>query len=211
MSSTQSSPLASVDPAVDQIISFWFHDPKFPEPARKWYGGGEAVDEEIRSRFSDLVVSARSQALDSWTQSPNGTLALLILLDQFPRNLYRGKADAFASDGLAVKTATLGIAQGQDRQLPYSYQKFFYMPFMHDESLLGQVAGVSLFEGWAARGATESSSEKEREMATNSLGYAIRHRDCIVKYGRFPARNAALGRESTPEEVGLLKTNPAGF
>ncbi|KAH8816736.1 hypothetical protein F5884DRAFT_777086 [Xylogone sp. PMI_703] len=199
-----------MDPAIDQIISYWFNDERYPDPGKKWFGGGEKVDIEIQSHFSNFVVSARSGSLNSWTETPNGTLALLILLDQFPRNVYRGKADSFASDALGLKMATWAISNGQDRKVPHTHQQFFYMPFEHDESLISQVAGVSLLENWVAR-IPENATKREKESAVTSLDFAVRHRDVILKYGRFPGRNAALGRENTPEEEELLKTSPFGF
>ncbi|RFU28327.1 hypothetical protein B7463_g8010, partial [Scytalidium lignicola] len=123
------------DPAIDQVLSYWFNeDERYPNPVIKWYDGGQKVDQEIRSKFSELILSARSKSLDSWTETANGTLALLLLLDQFPRNAYRGKPDACASETLALETANLAIAKGQDLQVPYLHQHFFLyaLPTLRD-------------------------------------------------------------------------------
>lgn len=194
------------DPDIDRIISFWF-DPRYPY--MRWFNSSSAFDAQIASSFGSLVSTARKTTnLDHWAQSPVGTLALLLLLDQFPRNISRDSADAYSSDPKALAIATRAIAQGFDRDVPLIQQVFFYMPMEHGEQLLSQIACVSFDEGWAARCKVGSS---EREFADKIVHWAIRHRNVIACFGRFPARNSLLHRQSTPEEEEFLKTHSLGF
>ena len=191
---------------IDLILTFWF-DPRYP-PSR-WFIPSAALDAEIISRFSQLVSIARTtDSLDDWAQSPKGALALLLLLDQFPRNMYRDSAEAYGSDQKALAVATRVIAQGLDREMPRVQQAFFYLPFEHDEQLLSQIASVSLFEGLVGR--CEVGAQ-EWQSADKSVALAVRHRNTIATFGRFPSRNAVLHRQSTPEELEFLKTHPLGF
>jgi len=198
-------------PDIPRILSFWFDHPG-PEPAKRWFMGGAALDAEIKSHFQPLVTQARTTALDTWTSSPTGTLALLLLLDQFPRNIYRGTAAAFASDAKALDIATTAIATGVDHALPPVQAAFIYMPLMHAESLLAQVAGCALFDNLRLRAEASSDlSDAERQFLVMTPPFAQRHRDAIVRFGRFCGRNEVLGRESTVEEAAHLKENPMGF
>ncbi|KAG6986531.1 hypothetical protein G7Y79_00078g099850 [Physcia stellaris] len=161
---------------------------------------------------SDSVLSLIPQArnilqLDHWALTPAGALAL-ILLDPFPRNIFRNSADAFASDAKALSIATRAITQALDQAVPLIQQAFFYLPFEHDETLLSQVACVALYQGSVAR---SQEGSQDKEFADKSAGYALCHRDVIVAFGRFPGRNAVLRRQSTPEELEFLKTHPQGF
>ncbi|RDL40890.1 Uncharacterized protein BP5553_00869 [Venustampulla echinocandica] len=203
MSSLPSTELP--DPEINRIISYWFGGDDLP---RKWFQGGAKIDAEIKDQFGGLVEKARSAQLTSWTQQPQGTLALIILLDQFPRNIFRGTPLSFSTDPMALDITTQAIARGADREVPHIQQPFFYLPLMHHENLISQAAGCSLYEGLAAR--CEAGSQ-ESEFARSSLDFARRHRDCIMKFGRFPSRNEILGRESTPEELEYLKEHPHGF
>ncbi|CAF9913119.1 hypothetical protein IMSHALPRED_000917 [Imshaugia aleurites] len=196
----------ATDSNIDRIVSFWF-DPRYPY--RRWFIKSPALDAEIKSEFGPLVLAARTtKTLDHWAQSPGGCLALLLLLDQFPRNIFRDSADAYLSDQKALTTATQAIAQGFDRAVPLLQQAFFYLPFEHEEQLLSQITSVSLFEGLAAR--CEAGAQ-EKQFADKCVEYAIRHRDVIAKFGQFPHRNLVLQRRSTAEELEFLKTNPLGF
>jgi len=158
-----------------------------------WYVASDAVDDQIRDRFGPLVTRAIAGELDGWTASPAGTLALLILLDQFPRNLHRGSADAFAGDMHARKVARRAICGNDDLQIEEPGRQFFYLPFEHSESLADQDWSVALFK---ARMTT---------LSEESMWHVEQHREMIVKFGRFPFRNAALDRQSTPEEVAFLE------
>ena len=191
---------------IDLVLSFWF-DPQYP-PSR-WFVKSAALDTEITSKFGHLVsLAGTTSSLDDWAQSPKGALALLLLLDQFPRNMYRDSAEAYGSDQKALAVATRVIAQGLDREMPRVQQAFFYLPFEHDERLLSQIASVSLFEGLVGR--CEVGTQ-ERQSADKSVDLAVRHRNAIATFGRFPSRNAVLHRQSTPEELEFLKTHPLGF
>ncbi|KAM0800249.1 hypothetical protein BDR22DRAFT_255675 [Usnea florida] len=193
------------NPDIDPILSFWF-DPQYP-PTR-WFTQSAAFDAEITSKFGHLVSLARTtNSLDDWAHSPKGALALLLLLDQFPRNIYRDSAEAYGSDQKALAIATRAVAQGFDREVPMGQQAFFYVPFEHQEDLLVQVASVALFE--ARVGRCEAGSP-EREFVDVGVSASVRHRDAIALFGRFP-RNKVLGRQSTPEELEFLKTHPLGF
>lgn len=187
----------------DSVLSFWFDR---PEPLKTWFGGSPQFDQAIATQFGPLMAAAAQGALDGWRDSPRGALALLILLDQFPRNIYRGKAQAFATDSRALQAAVAAIAQGFDRQVPWLQQAFFYLPLEHDESLQSQVASVALFEGLVARRPAE-----QEQLAQTFLGFALRHRDTIRTFGRFPGRNGALGRTPSAAEVAHLEAHPMGF
>ena len=188
------------------ILKFWF---EHPEPISRWFTPSEAFDDEISTKFSEFVKEARDTAkLDDWTQNPDSTLALLLLLDQFPRNIFRGSPESYQSDSKALKVATEAIAQDFDRQVDLLGQPFFYLPFMHNETLVGQVAGRALYENCVRRCGNESDAKK---FAQNGAVWGQQHLEVIARFGRFPSRNIALQRESTKEEIEFLKENPQGF
>lgn len=177
------------------ILAFWFADG--PDRFRRaWFRKSDAFDAEIRRRFGQLQETAETGRLADWAADPEGTLALAILLDQFPRNLFRGQARAFASDPAARALASMALAKGYDLRLAPTQRIFLYLPFEHGESMADQDRSVALFEGlrdfpaMAAPGA--------------SIDYAWRHRAVISQFGRFPHRNAALGRSSTAAETAWL-------
>jgi uncharacterized protein (DUF924 family) len=198
------SSMAPLDPEINRTISYWFDG---PDPSKKWFGGGPKIDAEIKEQFGELVEKARAEELNSWTAEPKGTLALILLLDQFPRNIFRGSPLSFSSDAQALKVATVAIARGFDRQLPYPQQSFLYMPLMHDESLLSQIALLALYESALARCGHDPELAEDWKKA---IKFAHSHREPILNFGRFPSRNEILGRKSTPEEIAYLKEKP-GF
>jgi uncharacterized protein (DUF924 family) len=185
------------------VLDFWFAEgPDGYRPA--WFQRDDAFDAEIRARFGALVVPAREGRLDGWTVSPEGALALLIVLDQFPRNLFRGSADAFASDAHAQAIARRAVPQGRmDAALTPAQRIFLYLPFEHAEDMAAQDLSVALFEGLR--------DHKTHAAPGGTIDYAWRHRAVIARFGRFPHRNAALGRESTPAELIYLAQPGAGF
>ena len=196
----------ATNPDITRIISFWF-DPQYPY--MRWFIQSDKLDAEIASNFGPLVIAARTTTtLDNWTQSPDGALALIILLDQFSRNIYRGSAEAFSSDHKALEIAKRAIAQGFDKAVTPLQSAFFYLPLEHDEDLDSQNECVALFEALAARCKPDS---REKEFADNALESAITHRNVIATFGRFPARNKALGRPSIQEEIEFLETHPQGL
>lgn len=182
-----------------RIHEFWFGTPGSPDRGRKreaWFKADDAFDAEIRSHFlADLETAARG-GFDSMADGSIGALALIILLDQFPRNMFRGTPRAFATDPKARSIAEATVAQGFDQTLTGIERAFVYLPFEHSERLEDQDRSVALFE---ALGDAES------------LDYAVQHRVIIERFGRFPHRNAILGRESTPEEEAFLKEPGSSF
>ena len=199
-----SAPLGPQDQtAIDGLLAFWFSG---PEPEAKWFKASDDFDVKIRGQYGDSVEKAREGGLDHWQGTPSGTVALLLLLDQFPRNLYRGSGQSFASDARALEVAIRAIAKGFDRKVPPLQQVFFYLPLEHDETLVSQVACVALTEALLGR-----ADEAFVPLAELFYAFALRHRDAILQFGRFPGRNAALERPSTPEEQTYLADHPMGF
>jgi len=176
------------------VLDFWLKD----TPSSKWFGSDPALDAEIRSRFEALWRAGCAGELDDWENEPNGALALIILFDQFPRNMFRGRAEAFASDPRALDIAKRAIAQKRDLEVPEAFRSFFYMPLTHSEDLADQEDCVRLNR--------ERIGEK-----SETYRYALMHRAAIARFGRFPARNKALGRPNTDEEQQFLNQNPRGF
>lgn len=166
------------------VVSFWRE-----AGIGKWFGGGEAFDRECRERFLDAHHAAARREFDGWMESTESALALLILLDQIPRNIFRDSGHAFATDGLALHYAQRALDAGFDARIDAPLRMFFYLPFEHSEAMADQDRAVALF---TAMGDAEL------------LGYAVKHRDVIREFGRFPHRNATLGRTSTPDEQAWL-------
>ncbi len=189
-------------PAARDVLAFWFAG----ENAARWYAGSDAFDTIIRQRFGKLAQAAAEGHLDDWTKTASGWLALLILLDQFSRNLYRNDARAWAQDVKAQRLALSGIASGEDRHLPPLQRVFAYMPLEHAESVSLQQHAVALFD--ALRRAVPAG---ERERFDEFHAYAEKHRAVIERFGRFPHRNAVLDRPNTPQETHYLAQPGAGF
>jgi uncharacterized protein (DUF924 family) len=171
------------------VIGFWTS-----AGPRKWFAKSDAFDEAIRLKFEPTHHAAARGEYAAWEASADGALALLLLLDQFPRNLYRGSAHAFATDPLARAIARRALDAGQDRAVEAVLRTFFYLPFMHSEAMQDQDRSVALYEALDA----ETGD-------VNSLKFAVEHRQIIQKFGRFPHRNHALGRESSAEELAFLE------
>src|SRR5215475_178462 len=172
-----------VSSAVD-VVAFWHK----AGPDR-WFNKDAAFDKEIYERFFDTYEAAAAGKLSGWEQTAQSALALLLLLDQFPRNMFRGDARAFATDPLARAVAAGAIVRGFDSQVPTELRSFFYLPFEHSEDLADQERCLAL---------NSAAGDKE------NLKWAEIHADIIRRFGRFPHRNAALGRASTPEEQAFL-------
>ncbi|MBX3611100.1 MAG: DUF924 domain-containing protein [Hydrogenophaga sp.] len=168
-----------------------------------WFNATPEHDAELRARFGALVDEAIAGGLGDWTATPLGTLALVLLLDQLPRNLYRRQARAFAGDARAQQVAAAAQDARVDEVLPLVGRVFLCMPFTHAESLPLQDRCVASFERLRAQAAPEHHATLD-----DHLRYARLHRDIVVRFGRFPHRNAVLGRESTPEEIEFLKDGP---
>jgi len=170
---------------------------------KRWFTGGAELDSDIRRRFGAAVALAQAGDLIEWESEPSSRLALVLLLDQFPRNIFRGKAQAFAGDERAQKLVAEALAQGLDEQLPWVGRMFLYMPLMHAEDLALQEEGVRRFGELAA-----AVPDDLRVALTSSLRFAEQHRDIIARLGRFPHRNNALGRTNTALEFDFLKNGP---
>lgn len=168
----------------------------------------DGLDVECDNKFGPLVQKARANELDDWASTTNGSLALLILLDQFPRNIYRNSADAYSSDPKAFDIASQSIAIGRDREVSLFQALTYYLPLMHNENLVSQIACVALVENLLARSPDNSDEQK---FHTTGLLAAKGHLEVIRKFGRFPGRNKFLGRTSTPEEEAFLEANPHGL
>lgn len=187
-----------------EVLAFWFGAPGSAEHGqlRKcWFEKNAAFDAEIRRRFLPLLEAAAAGRLDDWAAQPDSLLALIVLLDQFPRNLFRDSPRAFATDAKALALARLAVAQDFDSRLMPVARAFIYLPFEHSEDIAMQDRAVALFAGLASQG----------EAFASYLDYAERHREVIRSFGRFPHRNAILGRASTPEEIAYLARPGAGF
>ena len=173
-----------------EIVGFWRD-----AGAAKWFQGGPAFDETCRQRFEDEHLAAARCELAHWVGDAESALALLILVDQIPRNIYRDSGHAFATDGLARRYAREAIKAGHDAHVDADLRGFFYLPFEHSEVMADQHRSVELFA------ALDNHTMYD---------YAIKHREVIEKFGRFPHRNAALGRTSTPDELAWLEAG-GGF
>lgn len=192
--------------AAAAVLDFWFlpvGTPGHDRPRAEWFRKDDAFDDAIRQRFGALVDTALAGNLADWDDSAEGGLARILLLDQFTRNLFRSTARAFAGDAAALALATQLVSSGRDKNLPPIRRWFVFMPFEHSESLLDQERSVALFAG-LRREAQEPAFE-------SAYDYAERHRAIIERFGRFPHRNAALGRASTPEELEFLKQPGSSF
>jgi uncharacterized protein (DUF924 family) len=206
-SSTTTTP-SPVSASPERVLDFWFGDGLtlgWPSQnmGKRWFDGGPELDEEIRQTFGKLVEQALAGGLAGWEAQPLSRLALVILLDQFPRNIFRGQGQAFAGDEQAQRLVSDALIQGMDERLPWIGRVFLYMPLTHAENLALQEEGVRRFSALVA-----AVPEAHRASAQSSLDFAVKHRDIIARYGRFPYRNAALGRTSSALEFEFLKIGP---
>ena len=185
------------------VLAFWFGSegkPGYGEFRSQWFQKDEAFDREVTDRFGDLYERAAAGELDGWREEAESCLALVIVLDQFPRNMFRGDARTHTTDGQALDAAKYAIERALDRELPAFQRMFLYMPFMHAEGVEDQRRSVELFEGLAAEPGGPDVGE-----------YAVGHRVIVERFGRFPHRNAILGRETTPEEAEFLTQPGSSF
>jgi len=179
-----------MDPRATAILRFWFD-----EHPKDWFVKNPAFDSEVRSRFLELHQASAAGQLAHWADVGGSCLALVIVLDQFPRNMFRSQARAFATDSHARAAARVILERGWDRQMTQPQQLFAYLPFEHSESLADQ----------------DLSCELMKDFAEEQLRYAVRHREIVERFGRFPHRNSLLGRESTAAEIEFLKLPGSGF
>ncbi len=196
---------------IDAIIRFWFYEdglsaPQIDRRMDIWFGVDEVFDHECRKDFSDDVAAASDGKLDHWADEPRGRLALILLLDQFRRNIYRQTAEAFSKDKLALKFCVEGAMAKTDQGLDPIERAFFYMPLQHAESRKVQAKSVELFSKL-----TEAVSPTFRETFATIAQFAELHRDIIEQFGRFPHRNKLLNRKNTPEEDEYLSGDSPDF
>jgi len=195
----------------EDVLDFWFGrmrpgEPVPPERYRLWFGGEVRTDRLIAERFAAAVDQAAAGDCDRWRTTPQGTLALLLVLDQFPRNIYRGSSRAYAFDAMAQTICLEGLEAGLDRRLQTVERAFFYLPLEHAEDPLLQQRSVAAFAGLL-----REAPEALREACRGFLDYAERHRAIILRFGRFPHRNAALNRPSSSEEEAFLREPGSSF
>lgn len=186
-----------------RILDFWFGTPEqasYGKPRQIWFIKKPEFDREVEARFLSDYEQAAAGNLDTWKSSPLSCLALILLLDQFPRNMFRGKPQAFATDWQALSTAQYAVAQGYDRELLPVQRWFVYCPFEHSENLEDQNRSVALFQ--------QLSDDPD---SADAINYALRHREVILRFGRFPHRNKILERVSTPEEEEFLQQPGSSF
>jgi len=197
---------------IEQVLDFWLgacgaDGALDPGKRRMWFGDGRKYDAEIGARFGALYGRAAGGGLEAmWAESPRGRLALIVLLDQFSRHIHRGSGSAFAQDPAAQRLAVDGIERGLDRALIPAARSFFYLPLEHAEDISLQRLSVESF-----RRLCDYVAPPWRKDYESFLDYAQRHHDIIARFGRFPHRNDALGRESTPEEIEFLKQPGSSF
>ena len=191
---------------IESVLDFWFGDAaESPEKAGErmglWFTSSPELDAEICALFGELFESASRGELAHWQETAEGSMALVVLLDQFSRNIHRGSAKAFAADPLALAAAERAVQSGQDAEMPPIWRSFLYLPFEHSEALDDQDRCIELMRRSAA-----GAPQEWRELFEGNLEYAEGHREIIARFGRFPHRNQVLGRAGTPEEIEFLET-----
>lgn len=189
----------------EAIINFWVGDASGTAEALKrrsrvWFSADPELDAEIDSRFGALLAHEAAEVYQSWQATPRGRLALILLFDQFPRNIHRGTANAYAYDEQALGLCQTGIDAGMDQLLEPLERMFFYMPLQHVEAPGPQEQSVAMFKALA-----QSCPPDQRQFFELSFAFAREHRDLIARFGRFPHRNRVMGRESTAEEIAYLE------
>ncbi|MDP3937759.1 MAG: DUF924 family protein [Deltaproteobacteria bacterium] len=202
---------STVDKMSEEIIAFWFSDAcRSPEALKAraacWFTRDDAFDREIADRFGALPERAAGGELDAWSDAPRSALALILVMDQFPRNLFRESGSAFSYDENALRVALEAVHKGFDQALHPVEAYFLYLPFEHAEDLALQERSVALMEAQVARAPAGMAPSFE-----SFADYARRHREIIERFGRFPHRNAVLGRPSTPDEDAYLRTGGETF
>jgi uncharacterized protein (DUF924 family) len=187
----------------EEILDFWFGregEEGYGEFREAWFLKDPSFDREVRNRFEAVYEEAAAGALEAWKEEARSCLALIVVLDQFPRNMFRGDARTYAADGLALAMARHAVEQAYDRELPPFQRLFVYLPFEHSENLDDQRLSVELFRKLAE----ETGSE-------DLLVYAVRHFEIVDRFGRFPHRNEIVGRRTTPEEAEFLSGPDSSF
>ena len=195
----------------EPVLQFWFGDyvtdkEIIANQGSLWWKKDNALDDGIHRQFGEIHTAIVSGALDSWKAEAKGMLAMIIVLDQFSRNMFRDSGQAFAQDSMALSLTREGMESGMDKALIWSQRVFFYMPLMHAESLKIQELSVKTF-----RELTEDVPGDEQDLAYGHVDYAIKHWEVIKRFGRFPHRNEVLDRQSTEEEIVFLQKPGSSF
>jgi uncharacterized protein (DUF924 family) len=201
------------DPRIDDVISFWFGAAGDSPQARmkRWFMPDPAFDAEIGTRFGDLVEEAAAGKLTGWQTTARGALALVLVLDQFPRNLFRGTARAFAYDARALDASRAALAEGHDRELGFLERMFLLLPFEHAEDRVTQRESVDHYEALQAEAIAAGAPAGDLQTLAGAVDYAHRHKVIIDRFGRYPHRNAILERTSTGEELDFLQQPGSSF
>lgn len=212
LSESMDATITDIDQArIDEVISFWFESKALTAPQIDgrmdvWFGENAVFDQEIEARFATVVDEASRGQLDHWAHTARGRLALIILLDQFRRNIHRGTTEAYAQDNKALKLCVEGAMEKKDKGLAPIQRVFFYMPLQHTESRKVQAKSVAIYNRLA-----EAVSPTYAETFMTIAHFAELHRDIVEQFGRFPHRNSVLDRPNTPEEEEYLASDGPGF
>ena len=195
----------------DDVLEFWFADAcESPEAtaARSefWFTANPETDKDVWQFFGDVMIDAAAGFYDNWTDTAHGRLALILVLDQFPRNIFRGTSEVYVHDARALELAGQGVTLGQLAGLTVPEQAFFLMPYQHSEDISVQRAGVALMQAMV-----DEATEEWRKVAAGYFDFAVRHHDIVAAYGRFPHRNNLLGRSSTEAEDLFLAEGGESF
>jgi uncharacterized protein (DUF924 family) len=196
--------MATIDPQAQAVLDFWFGragDADYLQPRAAWFRKDEAFDAAIRDEFGAVIEAALRGELRPWAGTPASAVAWIVVLDQFPRNAFRGSARMFAGDALALAAARALVATGADRTLPGVMRQFVYLPFEHAEDLGVQHESIRLFAELA----------RDEPALAGLPEWARKHMEIVARFGRYPHRNALLGRASTAEEIEFLQQPGSGF
>lgn len=193
------------------VLNFWFGDADNEVPdverQKKWFKSDKQFDDQIKKQFTATLLASSRGELDAWELTPEGRLAFIILLDQFPRNIFRGTANAFLYDEKALSLARDGVEFKHDTKLSVYQRMFMYMPYQHSESMMVQLKSLKLFRSLQSLANTPA----EKAFSENVYKHALQHAKIIKDFGRFPHRNEVLGRQSTAEEAAFLTKTGARF
>jgi uncharacterized protein (DUF924 family) len=194
---------------MDEVLEFWFGDALETHPLKnslKWFIKDPEFDAEISAKFKDSLLQAQAGELDHWKKTPQGSLAFILLTDQFPRNIFRNQKTSFAFDPLALQTSKDGLERKMDKSLAWVERIFYYLPFEHSENVQDQEQSLLLYQNLL-----RETPKPYRDHVEQSYDYAFKHYEIIKQFGRFPHRNEILKRPSTPEEIEFLKLPDSSF
>ncbi|XP_065072110.1 uncharacterized protein LOC135696594 [Rhopilema esculentum] len=199
--------MSGISAEAQSVLDFWFEPGKELKDNFALWFGGKSQDEIIKSKFSDLIEKARTGQLKSWEEDPKSALAHIILIDQFCRNVHRGTPKSFDCDHVSLGIAKKLVENGRYKELNPMERFFSNLPFEHSENMDDQDTALKLYKELAA----DTKGTKYEGLGTSGVSYSQKHREVVEKFGRFPKRNAVLGRTNTPEEEEILKNYPYNF